>query len=477
MLNKPFSMTIDGQSVTCSEMYGIENPATEEVFAHAPNCTKDQLDLAVSSANAAFVGWRQTPYKERQQKLNEFAAILVEQSEALAPLLTKEQGKKVEDSVLDILGGAQWIQETAKYELPETISEDSEERVVITRHHPIGVVGALVPWNYPVMLAMQKVAPALLAGNTVVLKPSPTTPLTTLRIGEIANKIFPAGVLNVISGDDRLGPWLTEHSGVDKISFTGSTQTGRNVMRSAASTLKPVTLELGGNDACIVMPSVNPSEIAPYLFWSAFTNSGQVCIATKRLYVHSEVYDEVKRAIADFASSVVIGNGLEKTTQIGPIQNRIQYERVKAIVEDCELQNYNFVFRGDLPNKKGFFVPIYIVDNPPESSRIVQDEQFGPILPMLKFDNTEDLIRRVNDSEYGLSALIWSADVDEAESIANRLDVGSVWINEGQHISPNASFGGHKQSGIGVEGGIHGLLAYTRAKTVYKAKSNPSSLI
>ncbi|MBU3002490.1 aldehyde dehydrogenase family protein [Paraglaciecola arctica] len=470
MCEHDFFMTINGNAVQGEGSYLVKNPATGRAFAKAPNCDQQTLTLAAESAKEAFTRWREVPYQQRQAQIVAFADAIASEVDVLAPLLTQEQGKVLAAAKEDILAGVWWLTETAKLALPTTINEDSEERLVVTHHVPVGVVAALVPWNFPIMLAMVKVAPALLAGNTLVLKPAPSTPLTTLKIGEIAQKIFPPGVLNVVSGDDRLGPWMTELPLFDKISFTGSSQTGRKVMESAAGTLKKVTLELGGNDACIVMPGVNLDTLVPSLFWGAFTNSGQVCIASKRLYIHHNIYDQLLQAFVTYAKTIVIGNGLDEASQLGPIQNEIQLERIKNLVEDCEEQGFNFAYKGEKLNRDGYFHPLCIVDNPPEFSRIVQEEQFGPILPLLKFHSIDEVVARVNNSEYGLGASVWSGDVEEANAIASRLDVGSVWVNEVQHLSPHASFGGHKQSGVGQEGSVFGLLEFTVPKTTYTAK-------
>ena len=464
-------MIINGKSVSGSESFDVENPATATVLAQAPNCTNEELDTAVDAARGAFSGWRKAGIEHRRKKLIEFAVVIEQNVSQLAALLTQEQGKPNDDSIFDIMAGAFWLTETAKLDLPDKISEDSETRTAITKYEPIGVVAGIVPWNFPIMLAMFKVAPALLAGNTIILKPAPTTPLTTLRIGELAKDIFPQGVFNIISGDNRLGPWITSHPGIDKISFTGSTATGRRVMESAAPGLKRLTLELGGNDASIVMPSVDVDAIAENIFWSAFLNAGQICIATKRLYVHQDIYEPLKNAVAKFAATVKVGNGSQQGTKIGPLQNRAQYNRVKSLIEDSHTNQYKFVLGGQVPDTPGYFIPLSILDNPPEDARIVQEEQFGPILPMMKFDDVDEVIERMNDSEFGLGAMIWSNDLSEAEDIADRLNVGTVWINELQHLSPHSNFGGRKQSGVGVEGGTEGLLEYTVTKTVFKAKA------
>jgi aldehyde dehydrogenase (NAD+) len=242
-------------------------------------------------------------------------------------------------------------------------------------------------------------------------------------------------------------------------------------MQSAAATLKRITLELGGNDAAIVMPDVDVEKVAEQLFWAAFKNTGQICIATKRMYVHKDVYEPLKDALVAYAKTVKMGDGAEQGTQMGPIQNRLQYQRVLDLIADAKANGYKFLIGGETSEAPGYFVPVTIIDNPPENSRIVQEEQFGPVLPLLKWDNLEDVIGKANATEYGLGGSIWSSDEDKALELAERLATGTVWINESQHLSPLAAFGGQKQSGLGVEGALEGLLEYTNAQTVFLKKA------
>jgi len=465
-----YTMTIGGQAVSGATSFDVLNPATGQVIGSAPDCTPEQLDAAVAAARKAFPSWSATPIEKRREALLGIAGVLGGNVEELKRLLTSEQGKPHEGAMGDILGGAYWCQATSTLEIPEKVVEDSAERHGITRHVPIGVVGAIAPWNFPIILAMFKVAPALLAGNTVVLKPSPFTPLTTLRMGALLRGVLPDGVLNIVTGGDSLGPWMTSHPGIDKISFTGSSATGRKVMASASETLKRVTLELGGNDAAIVLPDVDVAEVAEKLFWAAFGNSGQICIATKRMYVHKDIYEPLKTAIVDYAKTVKMGDGAEQGTQLGPINNKLQYERVLDLIADSKAKGYKFLMGGDVSPAPGYFVPITIIDNPPEDSRIVQEEQFGPVLPLLSFDTLEEAIDRANASPYGLGASIWTADEAKALDISSRIAAGTVWINETQHLSPLGAFGGHKQSGLGSEGALEGLLEYTNTQTVYIKK-------
>ncbi len=466
-----YRMLIGGKLEAGSATFDVLNPATEQVIGQAPDANEADLDRAVAAARAAFPAWSAMPIEKRREYLNKMAQAILDNIDPLKRLLTAEQGKPHEAAEGDVGGAAQWIMGTTQYDLPVIVNEDSDERYSETRRVPIGVVGAIAPWNFPMILAAFKTAPALLAGNTMVLKPSPFTPLTTLKFGELVADILPPGVLNIISGGDSLGPWMTAHPGIDKVSFTGSTATGKKVMQSAAGTLKRVTLELGGNDAAIVMPDVDVEKVAEQLFWAAFENNGQICIATKRMYVHKDIYEPLRDAIVAYAKTVTIGDGSEQGTQIGPINNHQQYERVLDLIRDAKEKGYTFLMGGEKSDVPGYFVPVTIIDNPPENSRIVREEQFGPVLPLIKFDDYDDVIARVNDSDYGLGGSVWGKDTDKAFEIAKRIQSGTVWVNEVRHIAPNAAFGGLKQSGLGVEGGEEGLLEYTNAQVLTRRKA------
>jgi acyl-CoA reductase-like NAD-dependent aldehyde dehydrogenase len=310
-----------------------------------------------------------------------------------------------------------------------------------------------------------KLSPALLAGNTLVVKPAPTTPLTTLRFAELIKDTVPPGVLNFITDANDLGGALTAHPDVRKISFTGSTATGRKVMASAADTLKRITLELGGNDAAIVLDDVNPKETAPALFQGAFQNNGQVCIAMKRLYVHESIYDEMCKELATLAENAVIGDGLQQGTQIGPLQNKMQFEKVKEVLEDTK-KHGKIIAGGIVPDQPGYFIRPTIVRDISDGTRLVDEEQFGPLLPVIKYTDTEDALARANNSPYGLGGSIWSSDLDKAYALATRMNSGSVWINKHADLAPNIPFGGAKQSGLGSELGIEGLEEFTQLTVI-----------
>ena len=471
MSHTDYTMTIDGKPVTSSATIQAINPATEQVIATVPDASREQLDQAVTAARHAFSAWSATPLTERRAALGRMAGILAANAASLGELLALEQGKPLAKAQEEVFISAHWCAEVAKLPLEPDTLVDTPDSLVQVHRVPIGVVGAIVPWNFPVALAFFKIAPALLAGNTMVLKPSPMTPLTALKFGELLREALPPGVFNVVSGGDVLGPWMTAHPGIDKISFTGSTATGRKVMESGAATLKRLTLELGGNDAAIVMPDVDVDTVAPLIFWGAFSNSAQFCLAIKRLYIHDAVYDRLSQALAKLAGSVKLGAANESGVELGPVQNKAQFERLKGLLADCKAQGLKIIAGGEVPNKPGFFFPVTLVDNPPEASRIVQEEPFGPILPLLRFSDIDEAVARANASPYGLGASVWTADEAQGLAIGRRLQAGTVWVNEIHTITPLKPMAGHKQSGLGVEQGEDGLLEYTLPQTVSLKRS------
>ena len=462
-----YANLIGGEMVTTDATLDVVNPATEQVIAQVPACGKEELDRAVEAARSAFGSWRKTTPDERQKIVLGIAAAIKDNADELFRLLTSEQGKPHAQAQQEIYGAAGLAKAQAGLTLDDVINQDDDTRLSRTRRVPVGVVGGIVPWNFPIMMAIQKIVPALVAGCTIVLKPSPFTPLTTLRIAELIKDVVPAGTVNIITGEDSLGPLITEHPGIDKITFTGSTATGKKIMEGAARDLKRITLELGGNDASIVLPDADVEKVAEQLFWSSFSNAGQVCIAAKRIYIHEDIYDDLSKAIADYAKGVTVGDGSQQGTGVGPIQNRKQFERVCELIQDAKDNGYNFLTGGDTdPSGTGYYVPITILDNPPEDARIVAEEQFGPVMPLMKFSTVDEAISRANASEYGLAGAIWSKNTDKAVEIAEQLETGTVWINEFMHLSPFAPFGGHKQSGFGAEYGIDGLKEFTYLQVI-----------
>lgn len=475
MSHTAYTMTIDGKAVTSAATINAIDPATEQVIAAVPDASREQLDQAVAAARHAFSAWSATPLNERRAVLGRIAGVLAANASTLGELLSREQGKPLAKAQEEVLISAHWCAEVAKLPLAPDTLVDTPESLVQVHRVPIGVVGAIVPWNFPVALAFFKIAPALLAGNTMVLKPSPMTPLTALKFGELLREALPPGVFNVVSGGDALGPWMTAHPGIDKISFTGSTATGRKVMESGAATLKRLTLELGGNDAAIVLPDVDVDAAAATIFWGAFSNSAQFCLAIKRLYIHEAVYDRLSQALVKLAQTVKLGAATEPGVELGPVQNKAQFERLKGLLADCKAQGLKVLAGGEVPDQPGYFFPVTLIDNPPETSRIVQEEPFGPILPLLRFKDIDDAVARANASPYGLGASVWTSDEAQGLAVGRRLQAGTVWVNEIHTITPLKPMAGHKQSGLGVEQGEDGLLEYTLPQTVSLKRSGQAA--
>ena len=464
-----YGLLIDGKLVPGAHTLDVINPATEEVIVACPRADKAQLDQAVAAAKAAFPAWSKTPIRERGALLNKLADALEARINEFGHLLTEEQGKPLPHAIGEIHGSLAMIRYYAGLDIqPKVLKEDDTQKIV-QHHTPLGVVAAITPWNFPMILLMIKLAPALLAGNTVVAKPAPTTPLTSLKFGELAKDILPPGVLNIIVDQNDLGSALTSHPDVAKVAFTGSTGTGKKVMESVASTLKRITLELGGNDAAIVLDDVDPKETAPKIFAGATMNSGQVCLAIKRVYVHSSQYDEMCDELGKLAREAVVDDGLKQGTQMGPLQNKQQFEKVKSYIEDART-NGKIVAGGELLDRKGYFVPPTIVRDIGDDAKLVREEQFGPVLPIMSYDDVDDAIRRANDTDFGLGGTVWSSDLDRAYAVAAQIDSGTVWVNKHLDLPPDIPFTGAKQSGIGPEMGYEGLLEFTQAKVINMAK-------
>jgi acyl-CoA reductase-like NAD-dependent aldehyde dehydrogenase len=349
------------------------------------------------------------------------------------------------------------------------LTDDDEKRVQIVRK-PLGVVAAITPWNFPVILLAWKFAPAFLAGNTVVAKPSPFTPVTSLMVADILKDILPPGVLNVLTGAGTLGAELAQHPHVRKISFTGSVATGKKILGYAVDDLKRVTLELGGNDPAIVLDDVDPAKVAEGLFWGAFQNSGQVCTAIKRLYVHERVYEPILAALTERARRTRVGNGLEQGTELGPINNAMQLDRVMGMVEEARQDGATVVTGGARLESRGYFYPPTIVTNVRSGMRLVDEEQFGTALPIIRYKDLGDALEQANRTHYGLGASVWTSDVRRGEELVQELESGTGWVNQHMDITPYAPFGGSKWSGLGYENGKWGYEEFTEMQVVNTRK-------
>ena len=463
-------MTVGGEPLAATDTFGVINPATGKVFAEAPDCTRRQLDDAVDAAASAFVGWRKDE-ENRREMLRRAAKAIMESQDDLAKILSAEQGKPVPAAAFEVSQTALWLEVSAGLDLPREVLQDDGEAYAEVVRRPLGVVAAITPWNFPLLLAGWKIGPALVAGNTVVLKPSPFTPLSTLKLGEVINTVLPPGVVNVVSGGDELGAWMTSHPKVRKISFTGSVATGKAVAAAAAPDLKRVTLELGGNDAAIVLDDADPWAIARGMFWGAFINCGQICGGIKRVYVPEALHEDLAQALAERARKARVGEGTQKGIQIGPINNKPQFERVGELVDEALANGATAAAGGKAMEGEGYFFEPTILTGVSEGTRIVDEEQFGPALPIIPYTDLDDAIERANATHFGLSGSVWSPDLDRAADVAGQLECGTAYVNSHLAIQPHLPFGGTKWSGLGVENGPWGLSQFTELQVLYTARS------
>lgn len=460
---------IAGRAISGTGLIEVRDPSGEGLAGAVAAIGEQEVFDAIASAKAAFPGWAAQPLAARAALLLRCADLIDANAEELARLLTREQGKPLNGmgSRFELGGAAAWTRFTASLDLPvDTIQADDAANITVHRK-PLGVVASITPWNWPLMIAIWHVMPALLAGNTVVIKPSPYTPLSSLRLVELLQQALPPGVLNCVVGPDAIGAVLTGHPDIAKVVFTGSTRTGRAVMASAAPTLKRLTLELGGNDAGIVLPDCDPAAIAEGLFWGAFINNGQTCAALKRLYVHSSIYDAVCDALVAQAQAVPTGSGLDEASVLGPVQNRMQFDKVVRLVEEARAAGARVLCGGQPAAGEGLFYPPTIVADACAGMALVDDEQFGPVLPVIRYDDVEDALAQANGLDVGLGGSVWSSDVERARALAARLECGTAWINKHGAIRPDVPFGGVKASGFGVEFGHYGLEEFCSLQVLH----------
>ena len=460
------------KSVTVGEDEGaaVRDPATDEILGHAPQSTEDDLNAAVEAARAAQKTWAMLSHDERSDYLNKAADAIEANTDALAELLSREQGKPIKNgpnALFEVGACSAWTRSSASFPIEPEVVLDDESGYAELHYVPIGVVGAIGPWNWPMMISIWQIAPALRMGNTVVLKPSEYTPLSVLALGRVMNDVLPEGVLQVLAGGGDLGKAMTAHDGIDKITFTGSTETGKAIMRSAAADMKRLTLELGGNDAGIVLDDVDPKEIAEGLFWGAFINTGQTCAALKRLYVPESIYDDVCDALAEVAGAMPMGRGIEEQNVLGPLQNRAQYDVVARLVEAARSSGARILIGGNPDDRApGNFYPVTLVADIDNDNPLVAEEQFGPVLPIVKYTDLDQAIEWANGLDVGLGSSVWSSSRERALKVAHRLEAGTTWINQHGTLDPRVPFGGIKESGEGLEFGVEGLKQMALPKVI-----------
>lgn len=465
---RTFTQLIDGELVSGVNTQQVVNPSTGESFATAPVATSEEVDRAVAAAKQAFQTWRHTSIADRVKAVRGLIAAIDDRHEEIAQIIALEVGKPIGASRADVDLALMWargVVDEQLHLLDPTVVRDTETERIEVHHRPGGVVAAIVPWNFPFFQTMYKLVPALVAGNTLVIKPSPTSPLNGLVLAEIVAPLVPAGVVNIVADGGEVGPQLSAHPDVDHVSFTGSTAAGRKVVASGASTLKRVVLELGGNDAAIVLADADIQKAAEGVFTFAFTNTGQVCINIKRIYVARSIYNEFAEAFATLARNAVVGNALDPATELGPIQNARQFETVKGYLETAR-RDATVLVGGNVIEGPGYFVePTVLTDVDPQSS-LINEETFGPVRALIAYDSVEEAIEKVNDTHYGLGNSVWGTDINRAAEVAAELESGTVWVNNHFALAPDVPFGGRKQSGLGAEFGSEGLLEFTETQVI-----------
>jgi aldehyde dehydrogenase (NAD+) len=454
----------------------VINPATEEIIATVAAAGKEDADAAVAAARAAFEGpWGKMSARERGRLLSKLADRLMEKADAVATLETLHNGKPIfEARQIEIPAAAECLEYYAGWAdkvTGETIPVKGNY-LTYTLREPLGVIGAIVPWNFPLLLASWKVGPALATGNTVILKPAPETPLTALALGEIAVEVgLPPGVLNVLTGPGAdIGQALVAHPGIDKIAFTGGTTTGKAIMRSAADTLKQITLELGGKSPNIVLADADLDAALRGATTGIFYGKGEVCAAGSRLLVDRSIKDEFMEKLAARTKKMVAGDPMDPKTRYGSLASKRQLETVQRYVDVAKKEGATLVAggeRADIGTGKGYFFQPTVFDKVTPEMTIAREEIFGPVLAAIEFGDVDEAIARANASQYGLAAAVWTRDIKKAHYVARKLQAGTVWINTYNVYDTAAPFGGYKASGFGREMSAHALEHYTQVKSVW----------
>ncbi|MFC0203604.1 aldehyde dehydrogenase family protein [Novosphingobium soli] len=440
----------------------VVHPADGAVIAECPEAGVADVDAAVAAAREAYPGWAALSWSARRARLEAFADALFQNRKALAFIIAAETGRPLRRAWSEVFFSVDFVRTIAAQDLPETVYDRAGLKARLV-HRPLGVVGAIAPWNAPVILGVAKIANALLAGDTIVLRPAPQTPLSALFMGLLAREVFPAGVYNTITGDAAVGAAMAAHPGIAKISFTGSTQTGRLIAAAAAPTLKKLTLELGGNDAAIVLDDADPAEVAACAYRISLENAGQFCAAIKRLYVHESLYGAVRDRLLMLMETASAGSPFEATSTMAPLQSQAQLDRVTGFAEDAAARGCTVHQRPFAADTQGYFMAPALVEGCEAGMPLVDEEQFGPILPIMPFRDEEAVLAAANAGEYGLGGSVWSADVERALALAARLESGTAWVNQHGAYSAGLPLPFAKQSGVGMDYAHFGVLEHARA--------------
>ena len=464
-------MLVNGEQVEGrGPAVAVVNPATEEVIDEVASASPEQVAEAVASSKAAFRQWKKTPAPERGEMMHALSSWINEHSEELATTLTHEGGKPLVENRDEMAWSASCLDfyaEVGRLERGRIVPSGEEGQLSLVFKEPFGVVAAIVPWNYPILLMAWKLAPALAAGNTVVIKPSPYTPLSTLQLAEGFAGIFPPGVINVVTGETDVGSALVEAPEVSLVAFTGSVETGKHVMRSAAESLKKVHLELGGKDAFIVCDDVDLSVAAKGAVWAAYLNAGQVCTSAERFYVMDDVYPDFVDAFVAETEKLVVGDPMNTDTDIGPLVRAVQRDKVEAQLAAATAAGARILRGGDRRSDKGFFLSPAVVVDVDDSMDVMAKETFGPVAPIAKVSSLDEAIERTNASDFGLGANVYTGRMDYMVKAMEEIDAGTVWFNDPLTDNEAAPFGGMKQSGSGRELGPEGLDDFRQSKHVH----------
>lgn len=464
-------MTIDGKPAVTTETFDVVNPATGAVEAQAPECSIEQLNEAMDAAQRAYQSSWRTDESARREALRAVADAIEAHHDELTELLILESGKPATFAHMENQGAPPWWRYYAGMDMPRSVVVDDATAFVEQVYRPLGVVAAITPWNGPLGLASWKIAPALRAGNTVVIKPSPFTPLSTLRLGEIMAGILPPGVVNVVSGGDKIGAAMTSHPIPRKISFTGSIEAGRHIAVSGIRDFKRITLEMGGNDAAILLDDIDVEKTVQALVPLTTMNCGQICAIPKRIFAPAALYDQVVDAFTAAYDRIVVGAPYDEGTQMGPLSTKPQFDRIEDLVSDAKSAGARVTAGGGPPDGNGYFFRPTVLADVAEGVRIVDEEQFGPALPILKYDSIDDAVARANNTEFGLCGSAWSSDPDRAAAVAQQLEVGTTFVNAHAILPPHIPFSGAKASGLGVSNGLDGLLGFTEPQVIHRVRA------